>query len=522
MTIAKLADVGGDMPRLFVLGALLAIGILGGLVAARLRPARTEDAARTVDDHHQLKDRAGTALDFSRIVTAEVDDKAFHRLQIADADEHLRRIDPRAAAPIPWPRRLLIAGGVAILAVVITLWPAVNTTVQADVAAPLPEVLEQVEILREEIAELEEAAQDAKTDVENDEESAREAEKLESLVEALEEKLTELEQPGVDLKEALAKLSEMQAAIATEHAKFDVSQFDAAARKFGKALQAAEALEEAGKALERSDFDRAAKQLDKFDPRRIKPRDARNVREALKQAANSSTRESELDRLAERLAEELGEFAETLEEAGLSEGDTLDALGLELTDADLAQVAGKAGESQEAIGELAKKLGKLARQAKLGKKLGAKLAALGACKDSMCQGSGASPKNSMQKGRGRRSSTPSDKWGRKTAGNINDDPTKIDGDRDLARVTGTPGAGPSEIETTVSPDGRQDARRGFREKYAKYKKMSDAVIESEALPLGQRATIQRYFELIRPTATEAAAIDEATESGSGKKTGKKK
>jgi hypothetical protein len=35
--------------------------------------------------------------------------------------------------------------------------------------------------------------------------------------------------------------------------------------------------------------------------------------------------------------------------------------------------------------------------------------------------------------------------------------------------------------------------------YAKYKKMSDAVLDSEPIPLGQRQMIRKYFELIRPS-----------------------
>ena len=39
--------------------------------------------------------------------------------------------------------------------------------------------------------------------------------------------------------------------------------------------------------------------------------------------------------------------------------------------------------------------------------------------------------------------------------------------------------------------------------------MSEAVLESEPIPLGQRQTIRKYFELIRP----GADSDTATETG---------
>ena len=59
---------------------------------------------------------------------------------------------------------------------------------------------------------------------------------------------------------------------------------------------------------------------------------------------------------------------------------------------------------------------------------------------------------------------------------------------------GFPGEGPSDIETTHSAEGRQQAGRSYRDVYKKYKKESDAVLDSEPIPLGQRQTIRKYFE----------------------------
>jgi len=44
----------------------------------------------------------------------------------------------------------------------------------------------------------------------------------------------------------------------------------------------------------------------------------------------------------------------------------------------------------------------------------------------------------------------------------------------------------------------------LKEVYSKYRKMSDAVLDSEDIPLGHRQTIRRYFEAIRPSAEDAA------------------
>ncbi len=65
------------------------------------------------------------------------------------------------------------------------------------------------------------------------------------------------------------------------------------------------------------------------------------------------------------------------------------------------------------------------------------------------------------------------------------------------------GEGASETETTHMPEGRQAAARAYREQYQKYRRMTEAALDSEPIPLGHRQTIRRYFELIRPQGDEA-------------------
>ena len=81
------------------------------------------------------------------------------------------------------------------------------------------------------------------------------------------------------------------------------------------------------------------------------------------------------------------------------------------------------------------------------------------------------------------------------------------GGRYESRLTGKQTEeGEIEVETTHSPEGKQDAQRGYRETYDKYQKISEAVLESEPIPLGHRQTIRRYFEAIRPTQAEADKV----------------
>ena len=97
----------------------------------------------------------------------------------------------------------------------------------------------------------------------------------------------------------------------------------------------------------------------------------------------------------------------------------------------------------------------------------------------------------------------------KTAGNVNDDATDLGGTRNRDDLTGVAGDGPSEYETTNSPEGEETARRGYAERYADYQKRSEEVLEAEDIPLGHRRLIRDYFEAIRPNAADTAAMDAA-------------
>ena len=77
-------------------------------------------------------------------------------------------------------------------------------------------------------------------------------------------------------------------------------------------------------------------------------------------------------------------------------------------------------------------------------------------------------------------------------------------------MTGQEGEGPSEIETTHSVEGRQQASRAYRDAYQKYRKLSESVLDSEPIPLGHRQTIRRYFEAIRPSQAETDKVNAAT------------
>ena len=105
------------------------------------------------------------------------------------------------------------------------------------------------------------------------------------LLDKLAQKIEELNQPGTDEKEALAKLSEMQAEMQAMANQLNVAALDGQLSSLGSALAAATAFEGAGKALQDGKLEKAAKELDKIDEVKLTPKEAKALEEKLKQLA---------------------------------------------------------------------------------------------------------------------------------------------------------------------------------------------------------------------------------------------
>lgn len=429
--------------------ALLVLGPLAGAAIADLRRGGWAGAASAVDGGYGLKDRALTAIDFAH----RVDESPLHALQVADAEDHVRDVDPRKVAPIRLPRAFPWALAAAALAVVLACWPT-SVEVKAGPAAPDEAILG--------------VAADAEAGLEElEEESEKHGdEKLREMVRKLAEKIDEMKQPGVDVKEALAKLSEMQATVAAQQALYNVGAVDAQMNSLGEALAAAQATESAGKALQQQKYDKAAEALEQAEAK-FERKEAKTLKEDLKKAS-----------LAQGEAG-MGELSETTQQMA-------DSL-----------------ETPEAFSESARKLSKLARGQGRRKQITNLLNLL--CNNlSECKGN--CQKNGGQKLVNRKKSDkPSSSWGRGISGNTDGERTKLDAARSRDQLKGQAGEGPSETETTHSPEGRQLASRDYRENYAKARKRTEAALNSQPIPLGHRQTIRRYFELIRPDNDEAEA-----------------
>ena len=170
--------------------------------------ASWHDAAAAVDGHYGLKDRTVTALAFADQPTPT----DLHALQMADAMAHLGTVEPKAVVPIEGPARRGRSALAALAAAAVVLaWPLAAREAEAG-PAPAPEHI--VAVAAEQQGEARRASRRSspRPPQDLDDEKADEEKKgLKELLEKLLQKLEELTQPGTDEKEALAKLSEMQA-----------------------------------------------------------------------------------------------------------------------------------------------------------------------------------------------------------------------------------------------------------------------------------------------------------------------
>jgi len=429
--------------------AVLAAGPVLGLLIGIILRRSWHHAAAAVDGHYQLKDRSVTALEFLH----KPEHTELHDLQIADTVEHLNRVEPQKVVPLAAPRLLPVGAVAMLLAAAGLFWPLKLPQAEAkpqpaadNIVAEADKIVQSLQNLEDNLGEEENAS-------------------MRELLNSLKAKAEGMKEDGIDSNEALAKLSEMQAAIQAEMAQQNMAIIDGQLGSLSNALMSAPAFEGAGKALQEAKLEKAAQELEKLDNPELTIKEAKAVEEKLK-----------------KIAKEMGE-------AGL--GLLSQAVG------DLADAVKGGKGTGKATKRLGKEVAKIARRKKLNDLLAAELENLKEAKFN-CQC------NNLAKGRRPEvSRSPSSSWGMGTSGNGLGEKTKLASQRNEMNLTGNPSdEGPSEVETTTSPEARQQASRSYKEKYQKYKKESEAVLEGEAIPLGQRQMIRKYFESIRPQNNE--------------------
>lgn len=417
-------------------------------------------AARAVDGHYELKDRTETALAFLRREHSNSTNE-FEELQLMDAAQHLQRVDARQVIPSVVPSSARWVFATTAVAMVLLCWPTGRSQVSAGPPQSIAAIVAEAEIVEGDLKELlEELPEDHCPEVE-------------ALIKELLEKAEEMKEPGVDLREALAKLSEMQAALQTVAAEFNVAATDEQMKAIGEALQSAESLQEAGQALQAGKYDQASEALAKLEDPKLDRKESRAVADKLNKASEAAEQKGlkKLSDAAKQTAEGLNKDNSAQAKNGLSK---------------LAEAAKQQGNSKK-IGDMLKKQNDKLADSKAN-----------------CQANANSPGN-------KQSSKSSLNAGRGTNEAVQGARTELTSKREEQKIQGQKSEqGDSDVETISTTEADEQAKRDFKEVYQKYRKLSDAVLESEDIPLGHRQTIRRYFEAIRPNRDDSSAPNEAS------------
>jgi hypothetical protein len=447
-----------------VWGAVVAAGPVVGLLVGLILWRGWHDAAAAVDTHYGLKDRAVTALAFAGLPSPT----ELQTVAVSDSLAHLNTVEPKAVVPLKAPRPWPVALAVLIAAVAVFLIPLRQREAEAG-PAPAPDYVlaiaaDQKAKIPAVVKELTETIQDI-----DDEKADEDQKAADELREKLDKKTEELTQDGTDQKEALAKLSEMMAAWQSFANQLNVAALEGQMSSLGTALAASQAFEGAGKALMEGKLEKAVKELEKIDEIKLTPKEEKALQEKL-----------------EQIKKQMGDAGQ---------GSLSEAVG-ELADA----LKGGNGKVGQAARNLGKKINNAVKRKKANDLALAQIAELQDAK-SQCNCNGGPRIRQPQK-----SDSPSSNWGRAISGNTDGEKTKLPGKRTEQQVTGTPGSeGESDVETTATPEAREQARRAYAEKFQKFSKESETVIDGEPIPLGHRQMVKKYFELIRPSNADATA-----------------
>lgn len=443
----------GAFSWMWVVAAVF-VPVVTAACMAMARCTTMQLAAWTIDNRCGLKDRTQTALQF---LASKADDSALRRLQVEDAETQLQSVNPVTVAPIHPPKSWGWGILLTVLAGMLSFFagepprihaaPEINNVVsaQADRAAVGVAQLKQL--------------QQEQHDPE-----------LEKVLMELARQLTELKTPGLAPKEALARLSEMDAVLQKMQQQVAEASVVAELQEVGEALALAEAMAVAGQAMARGEMEKSAAELSKLEIPKLDRKTEKAIGEKLEQIQSNSNPKQSLKESLQKVSE------------GLSSGDR--------------------NKFQDGMKSLAGECKKQGQKKKLSDLLKQQSQCLSECK-SACESEG-------------RSQAQSNRKGGQEAGKGN---ANLKGDKTGKQKTGSEmnlkgensGTGDSDIETEKGSAEEQEAIRQYRRNPEKYEALNESVLESESIPLGHRQTIRRYFEMLRPNAGETDEVNAQTD-----------
>jgi len=462
-------------PTLAAVALLLTLAGTGaGCAAAWLRPHPLHRRARTIEVHLDLAERLTTAVEIGlgHLQTSS----AMARAQLQETLTAAQQIDTRSALPLHLPRRALLAAGLAVLALTLSLWlPNPQERALRQRAAVQQAVEEQIEIL--------EALQEKLAQTEGLSEAERQA-----LLQTLEETIAELEKSRAnpDPEEALAALSSAEQTLAPLQ-DVTTEQREAGLQRAAAEWSDSELTAGLAAALTQGDTAAAAQELAAF---------AAEKGEAL-------TREEEL-----QLARELAQAAATM-------GETNHELAEQLAAAATAIEQGRIDEAREAIRQAAEQLAEAGQEMEAYAAVEESLAALQEGRERIAQAGGTTPLGADGSG----DQITADGWaggssqsgsGQQTEPGHHEDagsgmpydevyvPYRLDEEGnpvDLGR--------PDDEGTTIgeaplpAPESGQ-ATVPYRDVYTGYARRAQNALDSSYIPLGMKQYVRDYFASLEP------------------------
>jgi hypothetical protein len=295
---------------------------------------------------------------------------------------------------------------------------------------------------------------------------------MEELLRELTKRLDALRQPGVNPREALARLSEMEAVLQEKQQELQSPDTEAQLAEIGTALSLSDEMQTAGEAMAKGELDKAAEELASLEMPELDPQTKKAITEKLDDVRKNESRGTN-----RKLKEAAAQTA-----AGLSRKNH--------------------SKFQEGMEGLAGECKKQGRRKKLSDLLKKQCRCLSECKGE-CESE--YRKTGSGNGKG------GNQWGLGKSDNPAEDKTSKLHANNRMNITGQESAGGDiDVETMTAPETAQEAVRRYRDQSEKYEQLTESVLDSEPIPLGHRQTIRRYFEMIRPQSGEVDAVNEET------------
>ncbi|MEY3458471.1 MAG: hypothetical protein RL215_1628, partial [Planctomycetota bacterium] len=270
------------------------------------------------------------------------------------------------------------------------------------------------------------------------------------------------ENPGTP-REAFAKLSNLENSLQKLQEQLRNPANAKALAEIGEALQLSEDTQPAGKALAEGDFQKAETELQKLKLPEADRQTRRAVSEQLRRVEQQSQQSSQ--------AEQTGQAAAQMAE------------GLEQNNPQSFQDAAQQLAAQARQQNSRKKMTEMLEQQS------ESLAAMRADFESQA--------GNIAQGQG--------KGGRKAGKGSATDPRAQTASQSPAsaakelRLKGeSSGEGETQTETLPGEREEQSSEREYRQNLERYESLQESSLDSEPLPAGQKQTIRRYFQLIRP------------------------